>query len=841
MSFNLQLQKDKLVIERIKATRKHLDREVLKEINIERELASKCYNAVLDVARKETQRYGASGEAVSLVLRCKKIEGPNAYMGIVHDKNMEVYVNLKHGKIPVTLVEVIGGMTHPRLPFIRNVDIRDYGESELIVDQSGVMVGKDYTMLFRYGRTNTVPSERVLIALGNLINRDSSTLTPLVNSLITTPVKQVPAMGKIKLEFAFLGIDYPLAYFQGPPGAGKTHHLVQLARLVNNKTSKRLFIITETNNLVSSICHRLVEIGVPHHVVVSTKGWNLVPRHKLVNDLTSSYLNKTFDADFHDFKESHKLTDKILEFSRIFVMTVNKFLSPKFVIRRLYCDIIAIDESPLIPTTVGLAALAMNPEVLLLYGDHLQGQPYKNEFKLRALGYEDKAPEVFHSLITNFKLAHSVYHRYIRFVTRTPAAYNKIFLDFFYLNQVNYLLADYEFINNLVHVVGFLDSGMKHPTDVLKTGKTSLQRTSTLRVVKAYIETNDATDHLFLSAYVQQVILAQGMGIHSNTIRPAQGTEAEFVFWDFVTPVPTFFVDNHAAIVALSRFKRKLIFPASAMLDNGWLRTKFKYDDSQTVSQNYNHFLQCLNNTLKINLVDINGDSKLKFIFFIGLLEYALFHGGHLQYEPLFVQMSKFKGKVRKKLDVEYVPSDEVFDPSSPQLDDIHRLLVSKWLPFADIQSQLRRNGFHVNSKGLECMLDALISDGKVKRAQLKKDCVYTSTKIELGTTQIELDADRFVDEHLDIINSAVEPIVLGFKDPVTPEQLSFNDKLVEVCDEVKLQFQSSTEIYNRLVLKGCEYSPVQVKTLLDDLYTRGVIDRVGNSHAHKYRLVSTV
>jgi len=312
-----------------------------------------------------------------------------------------------------------------------NVVIRDFSESELLINSVGLVLNKEYTMLFKYGRTNTVPSERVLIALANLINRDARTLTPLVKSLITTSCNTVPVMPKIKVDFSFLGIDYPLAYFQGPPGAGKTHNLVQLASIVQLKTSKRIFIITETNNLVASISHRLVELLVPHHIVVSTKGWGLIPKHRLVDDLTSNYLNKTFDSDFHDLRDFHKATDDVLKFSRVFVMTLNKFLSPKFVLRKLFPDILVMDETPLIPTSAALATLTMNPEVLLLYGDHLQGQPYKNEHKLKSLGFIDKSPEVFHSLITNFKLAHSIYHRYIRFVTRMPPAYNKIFLDFF--------------------------------------------------------------------------------------------------------------------------------------------------------------------------------------------------------------------------------------------------------------------------------------------------------------------------------------------------------------------------------------------------------------------------
>jgi len=175
-------------------------------------------------------------------------------------------------------------------------------------------------------------------------------------------------------------------------------------------------------------------------------------------------------------------------------------------------------------------------------------------------------------------------------------------------------LTDYEFFSDLVNVVGFLGHGSKFPCDVNRDQ--SYSRIKSLQAVIDYLKVNKIDDHLFLSVYTSQVLLAQSMGIHSNTIRPAQGTEAELVFWDFVTPVPTVFVDNHAAIVAMSRFKKKLIFPTSVVLDRGWLKTKFIYQEDVTVGNNYIKFLECVNTTLGFSMADINGDCKLKYIFF---------------------------------------------------------------------------------------------------------------------------------------------------------------------------------------------------------------------------------
>jgi len=89
-------------------------------------------------------------------------------------------------------------------------------------------------------------------------------------------------------------------------------------------------------------------------------------------------------------------------------------------------------------------------------------------------------------------------------------------------------LTDYPHFNKLMDVVSILGHGKFFSSDVNRDKSRS--RRASIELVNKYINANGQPEHLFLSAYTKQVMVAQSIGIHSNTIRPAQGTEAEVVF-----------------------------------------------------------------------------------------------------------------------------------------------------------------------------------------------------------------------------------------------------------------------------------------------------------------------
>jgi len=527
------------------------------------------------------------------------------------------------------------------------VKIHKFSKAEVQLSSvAAIDYGVVYLMEFQFGKGLTLPDERVLIA--NVHNKFVATrfLTPMVASIFNSPIGQVPRVPKMPLKYDFLKHPYSLAYCCGPPGAGKTWDIISVAMTCYGK-GVSCFVFSETNKLVQETMSRLEKKKTPYHYLKSgDTDLKFIPKYG--RDLTQDYVSKKLTKG-NDIEMTSNLAQKILDYSTIIVSTKNKLISPLFFRRHLRVEVLIADESPLMTAQSMIAVLALNPEVLLLYGDHNQGEPFYDN---KVQDYNDRdeivddeevfspefevklaRPVMANSLITLFKLVNSEYHSYVRKKTRMPEPVNTDFLSFFYENVSGKTLADSDLMNLGPKVTFLSDYTNRDPKSV--KGTKSMFDAS---VIGDGIKLLTTVDYFWITPYLgQSDLLKSQKGIDPAkvlTLAPVQGLEADLVIIDFVTKTPTDFLTNNNMLTAFSRFRKNLVFLTNFKINAGWCSKPFHYNDHLTIWGNYMEFCGCLDGPYfsKVRPKDVNNNHALKWVFWFGLLERVQFLQGGLTY-----------------------------------------------------------------------------------------------------------------------------------------------------------------------------------------------------------------
>jgi len=504
-----------------------------------------------------------------------------------------------------------------------NAEVRSYNERELRTERALFVLGRYYSANFANHQAVTLPQQREMFNIMALKGKVDSQLSPLVCAMVHAKIGTVPDVPQLPHDYKFLGTSRALQYEHGPPGAGKTYKLVEQVGNILANSNKVGYVVAETNELVLELSRRLSEKKHKHHVVLSPKGQKMLERGAYVNDLALQLLVKEMTHKTHVSNDFEGTIVDALKFSRIFVMTVNKFLSPKYDLRRIVCHILMIDEGPLLSTKAVYATLNSNPQALLIYGDHRQGTPYVTN-AVQVQMRQHREMQAYNNVIHTLQLADSPYHRYIRYKTRMPEPYNKLFLDFFYACQCNYTMADVG-----VAELSRVFSNYPMPQRVLlRDGKSAYSEESLL-----YFRRNTPKkESIIITPYLAQAERLRkqmARSLRITTVRPIQGNEADHVYFDTTTESPTKFLTNHMMVVALSRFKKRMYVVGEYKLPNNWVHRPFVYDPSATISDNYSVFMSVVKTSVwPDGPYDIDGEHKLKWFFFLDAVRLAC--GGQL-------------------------------------------------------------------------------------------------------------------------------------------------------------------------------------------------------------------
>jgi len=587
----------------------------------DRPILEDCFNAIKNEVRVEMRDRGVSPASLTVIVKCLRLTQTEAVLGIVRDSRLTVYMSKK--MLPVGKVTFMRVVKRGFKTSSHQAEVRSYNERELRTERALFVLGRYYSANFTNHQAVTLPQQREMFNIMALKGKVDSQLTPLVCAMVHAKIGTVPDVPQLPHDYKFLGTARALQYEHGPPGAGKTYKLVEQVGNILANSNKVGYVIAETNELVLELSRRLSEKKHKHHVVLSPKGQKMLERGVYVNDLALQLLVKEMSHKTHVSDDFEGTIVGALKFSRIFVMTVNKFLSPKYDLRRIVCHVLMIDEGPLLSTKAIYATLNSNPHALLVYGDHRQGTPYVTN-SVQVQMRQHREMQAYNNVVHTLCLADSPYHRYIRYKTRMPEPYNKLFLDFFYAGQCNYTMEDVGVVE-LSRV--FLNYPMP-PRGLLRDGKSAYSEES----LRYFRMSSPKKGSIIVTPYLAQADRLRKQSsklVRVTTVRPIQGNEADNVYFDTTTESPTKFLTNHMMVVALSRFKKRMHVVGEYKLPKTWVHRPFIYDPSATISDNYAVFMSVVKTSVwPDGPYDIDGGHKLKWFFFLDAVRLAC--GGQL-------------------------------------------------------------------------------------------------------------------------------------------------------------------------------------------------------------------
>jgi len=422
-----------------------------------------------------------------------------------------------------------------------------------------------------------------------------------------------------------LGLKYVFTHKQSPPGSGKTWELVNDAIKISVMAGQSVFIIGPTNEVVLEICNRLASKGVRYNVSLSDQGLA-----KRLDVDKSNNMAKSVNLGLENLRKRVDFNIYSREFSKIFVMTINKLLSPKWEGNGFYPTTILWDEITLSTTGTFFSVLNKNPSNMITYGDEKQGTPFVSA------KFDDEYG-VLRSPINLFEIPNSPYHYFIRRAVRMPNPYGEFFLQFFYDLKCSSVLLNA--FPELTRYVSFLHHystfEARHPT--LADGKIFRgKETSWLNDMydPVYMGDNPVKYDLIVTPYIAQLTLIRAMfpDIRVLTLRPAQGQQAKHVFLDFVRGGYSPFFTNTSMVVAMSRFQLRFAVSFIPLLPSNYVACLMGYDyqDLMTVSDNYESFKSLFMANMRMypamfsddfRPYDHNGDFFLKWWFFLACVE----------------------------------------------------------------------------------------------------------------------------------------------------------------------------------------------------------------------------
>lgn len=581
---------------------------------------------------------GQSDDAVSLKLRGALVESlPDNHqrLVIIKDPAASIYMNfnvLSSEKHVITLVELSQRHNIIKPLIIRDVQVSGYGPTFIDVVGHKLLPHTRYAALVTY-RAMHMPKCREFLNSVALVHKPDESLSPMVRSFVNfspgTPL-QMPNASDL---FGYMGVKSSFTYKQAPPGAGKTWSLVADAQLAYDYAIFNCFIIAPTNEVVLEICNRLGSRSIPHNVALSQEGYikKLDARHSL----SINWKMRTDQLERLEKSPTHFATS-LKAFSNIFVMTVNKCLTPKYEVIGLTPTIILWDEITLSSTCTFYSVLNKNPQIMIAYGDEKQGTPYE-------AGSRPDSCLVLFSPINCFGVVGSSCHKLLSRHVRMRGLYGELFLKHFYDSSFDETLHHYlaVFTSFKIHShygsVVAMHSKKKgfEKSYMCGAGSTSVSKpmAGALNLVP-YLAEKDRLD-------------AFNTGDRVLTFRPVQGQQSDVVFINFVKPRFSKFLNNTCCLVAMSRHITQLHLLFLPDLPKAYreIADKFKYVDTLSVRVNYNTFVEhCIINfnvkhklvdakLTRAGLVDHNGDFFLKWWFFLALVERCVCYAGKLPYD----------------------------------------------------------------------------------------------------------------------------------------------------------------------------------------------------------------
>lgn len=565
---------------------------------------------------------------------------------IIKDPASSVYLNfnvLKENKV-VTLVELSQRHNHMAPKIFKDIKVMAYTPTQIHVKMDDLYPGAKYAVLVTH-RANHLPRCREFLNSISLMHKHDFLISPLVRAFVNfvpgTPLV-IPFVPDTLKTF---GVDYALTYKQAPPGAGKTWALVNDAKRLYDDSRHVCFIIAPTNEVVLEICNRLSERLVKHNVSLSKEG----EIRQLNSDYSLSIVSAVRKLQLEQHSRSpNQFNQTCQQFSNIYVMTVNKALTPKYENFGIWPTVILWDEVTLSSTCTFYSVLNKNPQCMVIYGDNKQGTPYE-------AGSRPDSNSVLCSPVNTFKIVDSRYHQLLSRRVRMKGVYGEFFLKYFYDPRFDELLSSYYGRFDTVFILKhFSDVQAFHPSQ----GDNKKSYQSDFNVTKKVIQVSGCP--LVLVPYTAEKVSydehksSSGLFPHRTlTFRPAQGQQANSVFLNFVKPTFSKFLTNTSCLVAMSRHINSLRIHFVPDLPKSYFRllVGYEYDDSATISVNFeafqHHFkyrnLELPEDERSIT-VDHNGDFILKWWFFLALLERALFNSVCILFLPPYnIEFSAFE------------------------------------------------------------------------------------------------------------------------------------------------------------------------------------------------------
>jgi len=614
--------------------------------------ASHEMNLLLDCTDRASS--GQSDDAVSLKVRGAVarsgavVDSVHSRLTIIKDPAASIYMNfnvLKNDKHVITLVELSARHNQIMPLIIRNVAVHAYGPTfvDVTVPSSISLTPETkYAVLMTY-RSMHMPKCREFLNSVNLVHKNDIDMS----SLVRTFVNHVPGapfnIPLVNDSYKFLGVTHSFTYKQAPPGAGKTWTLINDAKICWEDGRFNCFIIAPTNEVVLEICSRLSERLIPHNVALSKEG--MIKNLNATYSLSTNMLARKIQLE--NLKKSPvQFVTTLKSHSNIYVMTVNKSMTPLYDRLGIVPTIMLWDEITLTSTCTFFAVLNKNPQLIITYGDEKQGTPFE-------AGSRKDDNMVLYSPINVFKISGSPCHMFLRRHVRMKGPYGDLFLRHFYDVTFDFtfhsFLSSCSSFNFLSH---FSMVASRHPCKEDGFGSSFKDsylttNTRTFSFIFPPRDTLTLTPYLAEKARLDAIVKdASVNNCRVLTFRPAQGQQSPRVFINFVKPRFSKFLTNTSVLVAVSRHVHFLSFAFMPDLPKAYAKliVGYVYKDSISVGHNYASFVShCVQNFNNKNLVadpkfgrdllhDHNGDFFLKWWFYLALLERVCLISNKLNY-----------------------------------------------------------------------------------------------------------------------------------------------------------------------------------------------------------------
>jgi hypothetical protein len=498
--------------------------------------------------------------------------------------------------------------------------------------------------------------------------------TDLVRQLLKFD-ERTPGPASLNLPIAgrlmhFLDFKYNLAYIWGPPGTGKTMHLANLGLKIS-KITRLTYFVAPTNAALLALSKLLIRAGVKH--------WNYISRRHVAEFASCEVAKHIGTDDLMDADKRGKNNSrlnagvgKIYAHSRLVLMTDSRALAPKASDKLLSPECLIIDEQSLLASYKFVALLRLNPECIILSGDHMQAPPF-NELMAdnpAMIAEVHHRSMMVHCPSIYFGLAGDVVSPLMGRM-RMPEGFSRLFGAFFYDkikpdHKIEYGL-DYSIDFN----VGYGGRPKSTVSHVKKRNSDCFFTFSVNAALGALDYIGMESNYSIITPFVGQRMIYDGTfdtepvifakirddplahrrvveeckRIDSAfTMRPVQGSTLKNVYVDFVRSTNFQSLTNSDLIVALSRFTGRMCLSLIPSFSSYWFSKPYSYDDHLTINDNYSVFLSNVGSIGNIVFpLDHNATHPLKWRFFIWVLERiwakktGQFGSGHTAFEKLAV------------------------------------------------------------------------------------------------------------------------------------------------------------------------------------------------------------